>query len=69
MSENLKSIGEIVAENTSLHDEALAWHKRASDLEIENIKLRERISILAIENVRLRNLTQENRTKPYDEDL
>lgn len=64
---DLKSIGEIVAENTQLRDEALAWHKRAHELEIKNAELTEQINKLAIENVKLLNRPPVNKARQYEQ--
>lgn len=60
---DLKSISEIVAENTQLRDEALAWHAKANQLEIENKILKEQVRQLAIENVKLLNEPKKDKSR------
>lgn len=64
-----KSIGEVIAENRSLRDEALAWHAKANQLEIENKILKEQVKTLAIENVKLLNEPKKDKSRQYDDSM
>lgn len=67
MDVTFNSVGEVIAENTRLRDEALAWHKKAYELEIEVTRLKEQISKLAIENVKLLNRGKSWKEQKADE--
>lgn len=70
-----ESIGELIAANTRLKDEALGWHARAAkleeekkELEIEIASLKDQIKKLAIENVKLLNKPPKNKARQYATD-
>lgn len=67
-----ESVGELVAANTRLKDEALGWHAKAArleeekkELEIEIAALKDQIKKLAIENVKLLNKSPKNKARQY----
>ncbi len=69
----MPEIEDLKRERQQFHDEALAWHGKASkleqrnlELEIENTALKEQVKVLAIENVKLMNRVDPMKVRQYE---